>query len=482
MNLAEIYDHYMEKSILDIADDIMAIFANSFPHETYEEYDLGDLATEFLGHHEDIKAFDLILSFYQLIKEKHPILFDDVHAYYEESLVTYACFKKDTALLKELTQNMIVARTEYDLMAMAIKTMICYGYTNLVEQIADAKYEEVDQSPDLLPGASSELVVILLYLTQEKNIQPESETMPVNWKPIQEMAKRVGVEFPDTFYEDVETGVRPPSSDYFPKLLSHIPTKEEMLFRAIRSLELRFTLEMQEKGLSSVLSGSLWAQLVVYWSENMKRKSWSSFLRFEDSFGDFLDGQKGLILDYTFWQVWLLWGSVYVLDFFNAFGLYSEADYKNQKDMLEGYKQMILEGEKSCLWKYSFLHNYKPPKSVSDEAHQAEKELFRASFNIEGKRGYVRFGSGEDQSMDDFFQAMDDNYDYDDYSFSEEDDDKETFDHYGSSAAKIIPMRTGPKIGRNEKVTVRYTDGRLVENVKYKKVMDDVEAGKCEII
>lgn len=42
----------------------------------------------------------------------------------------------------------------------------------------------------------------------------------------------------------------------------------------------------------------------------------------------------------------------------------------------------------------------------------------------------------------------------------------------------VQPVRTGKKIGRNDLVKVRYTDGKLVET-KYKKVELDIESGKC---
>lgn len=46
---------------------------------------------------------------------------------------------------------------------------------------------------------------------------------------------------------------------------------------------------------------------------------------------------------------------------------------------------------------------------------------------------------------------------------------------------KFSPITSGKKYGRNDKVTVQYTDGRIV-NVKYKKVEEDVRNNKCIII
>ena len=46
------------------------------------------------------------------------------------------------------------------------------------------------------------------------------------------------------------------------------------------------------------------------------------------------------------------------------------------------------------------------------------------------------------------------------------------------------PVRKNPYegIGRNQKITVRYNDGRIIENIKFKKVQQDLEDGQCELI
>ncbi|WP_338814286.1 DUF1186 domain-containing protein [Bernardetia sp. Wsw4-3y2] len=44
------------------------------------------------------------------------------------------------------------------------------------------------------------------------------------------------------------------------------------------------------------------------------------------------------------------------------------------------------------------------------------------------------------------------------------------------------PKTNKPLYGRNDKVTVKYEDGKVVENVKYKKVEKDVKEGKCIIL
>jgi len=51
------------------------------------------------------------------------------------------------------------------------------------------------------------------------------------------------------------------------------------------------------------------------------------------------------------------------------------------------------------------------------------------------------------------------------------------------SATKTINQNNiKTKLRPNDKVSVRYSDGHMEFDVKYKKVVDDIKAGKCQII
>ena len=47
---------------------------------------------------------------------------------------------------------------------------------------------------------------------------------------------------------------------------------------------------------------------------------------------------------------------------------------------------------------------------------------------------------------------------------------------------KIMPMKSDKIAGRNDKVSVQYPDGRVLKDVKYKKVEDDIVNGRCIVI
>jgi preprotein translocase subunit SecA len=47
---------------------------------------------------------------------------------------------------------------------------------------------------------------------------------------------------------------------------------------------------------------------------------------------------------------------------------------------------------------------------------------------------------------------------------------------------KVMPVKSEKIAGRNDKVTVQYPDGRVLKDVKYKKVEEDIQAGRCIVI
>jgi preprotein translocase subunit SecA len=46
----------------------------------------------------------------------------------------------------------------------------------------------------------------------------------------------------------------------------------------------------------------------------------------------------------------------------------------------------------------------------------------------------------------------------------------------------VAPRKSEKVYGRNDKVTVQYADGKVMKEVKYKSVEQDVSAGKCVVI
>ena len=69
----------------------------------------------------------------------------------------------------------------------------------------------------------------------------------------------------------------------------------------------------------------------------------------------------------------------------------------------------------------------------------------------------------------------------DEWAFLDKEDEEE-YDGPDDNNVPQAPRRVVPEPGRNDKVSVRYTGGKIVGDVKYKKVEGDVKAGRCVLL
>ena len=130
-----------------------------------------------------------------------------------------------------------------------------------------------------------------------------------------------------------------------------------------------------------------------------------------------------------------------------------------QKDPLVIYKFEGFELFKKFIAKVnqdtvSFLTKAQIPIQNSDEVQEAKK--------IKRKENYVTkkedAGSGSVNERD------------------------KTLGHKTSQVQTTQPIKSQKVFGRNSKVSVRYEDGRIIKDIKFKKVESDINAEKCTII
>ena len=49
-------------------------------------------------------------------------------------------------------------------------------------------------------------------------------------------------------------------------------------------------------------------------------------------------------------------------------------------------------------------------------------------------------------------------------------------------AEKVAPIKSDKVYGRNDRVSVQYTDGTVKKDVKFKQVEEDIKSSKCVVI
>lgn len=164
MTFEEFWNDYTSKKITDISDEVIEAFSQPFPEAIYEEYDLGEVVTEFSGHHKTAKQFDKIEQFGRVFKENHPAVYAAEHIYINDGLVTYYCFRRNREALARVVQDILAyPAANFDQLEVVIKRLVYHDYLDLAEDIVRGKYEEAQQDDDLFSGAAYEMGALRYY-------------------------------------------------------------------------------------------------------------------------------------------------------------------------------------------------------------------------------------------------------------------------------------------------------------------------------
>ncbi len=129
-----------------------------------------------------------------------------------------------------------------------------------------------------------------------------------------------------------------------------------------------------------------------------------------------------------------------------------------QKDPLLIYKFEGFEAFKRFITKVneetiSFLMKAEIPVQEADEVHEAHTQKRQKLREQKEESRSVLQGGGQPQAQ-----------------------------QQQQPEEKVMPVKSEKIANRNDKVTVQYTDGRVLKQVKYKKVEDDIKDGRCIVI
>lgn len=163
-----------------------------------------------------------------------------------------------------------------------------------------------------------------------------------------------------------------------------------------------------------------------------------------------------------------IFGFTYVIDFLHAVQFIDQAV---ADDLFEKLKEsqaisMIAFGPQN--WRYRFLVDWKPHPKGSNISYEEMDSIFSTTGSLLAAQELSQMEVDELQ-----------------VELAEAKAKLAAHTRGGlASPQHPIPEHAKPitrKYGRNEKVNVRYLDGRLVEQVKFKKVEMDIEKGECWI-
>lgn len=459
--------YYEEDNIIAIADSVIEAFKKPISSDVEEEYDVGEVIVEFIGQNESEKRYDLIEELGNVLKHKQPKLYSEEGDYLNDALVKYYCFKNDKNKLKTQIEDFLSRDYDYDLFLGSIRQIQYNGHVDLYDFIIEQEYEKIRNSPKLIGGAEYELAVGKFHIELERLfLLNQDKKENVDFVDFTEKLSKYNFKSDTT--KTLEIGLFDDSLKSIEELLKSYPKNQKSMYLI---LEARFLKMMYSKNCSFIVCGSLCQKLFHYF-EKKKGKNWADILSFEsESFREFIANQSNFLFRNGIEKAFTIWGSSYFLDFLFKNQIIDETQYESNKSLVEDFKEKFKKSYKYELWQYAFIHKWKPAEGISQEEWEAERQEFESTYELK---------SDFSEIQEDFFQikGMDLEDMFPIFSPLEPKKPKEKKLPLG----KYVPIRTEPKISRNEKVNVKYKDGRIVNDVKYKKVMNDVNNGECEII
>jgi len=364
----------MNENLLDIFDITFDFFSKKLPQIFIEKCDVDEVVLETVDAQESAENYVNVLKFIKLIKEKQPQLYKKLFMYFDDFMIDYFCFCDDKKMVGSAFSNFIIdPLKDYDKLLCSYKKILCYQHTDLIKKFIAKNYKKVLESPEIIQGAESELGVTMLYLTLEEFY--DSDNSNFNKNDFIKKMTPYHFDLSDDFLTAFENGLYKDVLDE--KLIKENFKNDFSNF--LFTLQGYFMKYMKNKNFSFALSGYLWDQMLPFWAQNNKKKIKSpdhSFKVKKNDFDQFFGGfLSDIFTDRRTEMISVLWGSVYIYDFFYSIGIISQKNYYEFLKISNSFKKTTINNFHT-LWKAGFVHTWNKADSVDNNTFIQEKKEF----------------------------------------------------------------------------------------------------------
>ncbi len=373
------YDEYNKKEGVDEQHDfLLETLSVDLSEKFKDESDFGSLVIDFLGEIIDRnKNYEKALLFFKKYAELQPNLYKKGLKYYESYIVDYELFNDNIAGIKNIVDYYYEDASSAIDEALTFQSKI--QYWNLNEpayRIAKKNYMPVAKNPDFIGNAALDYAITVYAVGLQEAYEVYLKTGELDL----EKARQEGLacEMRETAYTTFEDSINKEFS--LERLISEF---EEDKTDCTWNLRMYFYQYAYKKGISFGLSGLIWQDLMDFCYEHKKgAKSFDSFFQLRhNAYDEHLSSKRFLFYHRTQEICASLWGAVFVYDFLLEKEVINEKIYLEAIKTIEALKYQVLKGFYRTIWTTSYIHKVWPkPDGVSQVAHDAEKEIFEASF------------------------------------------------------------------------------------------------------
>jgi len=380
MTTEEFWEKYINEDILEIFDVTCDFFAKELPQEFIDNYDVGEVILETRGHQETAKNFDNVIKFTGIIQDKQPQLYKEYFQYFDDFLIDYHCFRKDSLnVSKAFTLFIDNPLHDYDKYLLGLKKILFYQQTDLIEQAISKNFSAVNKSDDLMGNAEYDLAICMFYILLQEVYEKKDNIL--NRTEFSSKLSDYNFEFEDNFLSSLETGILKPMLEA--DNLNDLFKKDKK--SAIIIIQGYFLRVMHKKGFAFYLSGKIWDKMLGFWQENnSSKKTAGTYFKVKiELFEKYLAGfSSNMFLDNKSEMIAILWGSVYIYEFFYKSNIISEEFFLDFIETTKELKGKVIGQYTPDLWNSNFIHSWKKPECISETEFVEENKIFQKSISF----------------------------------------------------------------------------------------------------
>lgn len=380
MTTEEFWEKYINQNILEIFDVTCDFFTKALPKEFMDNFDVGEVILETRGHQETAKNFDNVIKFTDILQNKQPQLYKEYFQYFDDFLIDYHCFRQDSLnVRKAFTLFMDNPLHDYDKYLLGFKKILFYQQTDLIEQAISKNFSAVNKSDDLMGNAEYDLAICMYYILLQKIYEKNDNIL--NRTAFSSKLSDYNFEFEDNFLSSLETGILKPMLDK--DNLKDLFKKDKK--SAIIIIQGYFLRDMHKKGFAFYLSGKIWDKMLGFWQENnSSKKTADTYFKVKiELFEKYLAGfSSNMFLDNKSEMIAILWGSVYIYEFFYKSNIISEEFFLDFIETTKELKGKVIGQYTPDLWNSNFIHSWEKPECISETEFVEENKIFQKSISF----------------------------------------------------------------------------------------------------
>ncbi len=454
MTTEDFWKKYTNEDILDIFDETCDFFSKELPEAFKEEYDVGEIIIETRGHQETAKNFDNVIKFTNILQNKQPQLYNEFFPYFNDFLIDYYCFRQDMSKANKAFSLFIdKPLQEVDQYLLGFKKVLFYQQSELLEQAISKNFTTLNQ---LTAGAEYDLAMCKFQLALQELYKRHKQNLDKGdfSSQFSDCMRDYNFDFNDDFLAAIEVGMlKPPlEADRLKDLFSKDPKNT---LNIIMSYFLR---HMHEKGFEFCLSGRIWDGMLEYWHRNNRsQKTMDSYFKIQTkSFKKYLEEYlSAMFSDNKSEMIAVLWGGVYIYEFFYKFHIISEKAFHSFIKTSQTLKGKVIGQYTADLWNSNFIHSWKKPECISETEFVEENNIFKKSISFKYQK-FTKLRKNISEELSKIGElshfiiegGKNDSSKYNNSLPNNLFDPLEE-EHWGSNMVHT-PIRTEKKIGRNE--------------------------------